>query len=166
MEKITFGNLILALKGIADAIRSLAPVTGRGQAVAKIERSTAYAFPSGAWTNVLLDTDVIENDPSILDCDAANNRIKILKTGVYLLTAYVAFLDNVTGDRGLRFELNGTYDANEFFMGKDATGRWRYFLILPRQFFAGDLIKLQAYQSSGAALNLTRSYLSLVFLSE
>lgn len=107
----------------------------------------------GSYHDVVWDT--AEFDQGDLWTSDDSETITIKYAGVWIITGYVAFAADVDGIRRLRLVLNGSTNLQTSMnpsMG--AATETPVFISAPLLFDAGDTIKLQARQNSGAALNI------------
>lgn len=127
----------------------------------------AQSIPSDAWTQVSSWLDTATADP------VAEAAVTITDGGPYFVGAQLAYVPNGTGRRGVRILKNGdtaepiAYAA----LNADTGGGNSTFLacFALHRLAEGDVLSVDAYQTSGAALDLlvgrSRSNLSIYRVS-
>lgn len=133
---------------------------------AKAHNTGAQSIPSATWTAVTLASEVWDTDN--FHSTASNTSRMTIPAGLggkYRATAGTAFDAGGTGDRYIAIRVNGavltggsTVDvrAPHASLTADRSGS------LDVDVVAGDYVELYVYQDSGGALNVQRSFLSLM----
>lgn len=129
-------------------------------------RGATLSVPTATWTTIPHDQAVTQDQVTY---DGAGGQ-KIGTGGRYLITAGVEFASSATGVRGLRVLDSGTVIASTF--GPGYAGQHGLTLSKTVRLDAGDVVTAQAYQVSGAALNLAgaaavrSTFLDVTYLGE
>lgn len=124
---------------------------------AKAFRTTNQSISDNTLTDINLPNTSYDTDN--MHDDAVNNeRMTIQTSGKYYLMGYLNFASNSAGGRFIRFFLNNTTQL----MGVTSTPLGGGLgtsmdVAMEFEFTAGDFITLQAYQTSGGALNVTEA---------
>ena len=118
-----------------------------------VNRSTDQSIPNGAWTSISYDTEEWDTD-NIHDNVTNNSRLTCQTPGRYLIYTSLRFLEVATGARLARIIKNGTTVVALAYIGKDADNRFAIAITTVVNLVANDYIETQAYQSSGASLNI------------
>lgn len=106
------------------------------------------SFPSGSAVE-RWDTD------NMHDLSTNPSRINCPTPGKYRITAGVQFAANATGQRGLRLLRNGVSVMSDVVVDTAASGNTNLVITVEFDMQAGtDYAEIQAFQSSGGALNL------------
>lgn len=88
----------------------LATLTAAGDmAVLQARRSTTFAVPTGAFTDIDLDTTDVENDATVLEHGATIDRFLVKDTALYMI-AYQCSVDADSGEESMsmRVRINDT----------------------------------------------------------
>ncbi len=111
---------------------------------------------SGTFTAITFNSNDYDSFTSMHSTSTNTSRITISVAGKYRLTAGIKFAANATGNRAARFLLNGaTVIAEDHcFASTGGTEVTSFTLCAERNFAATDFIEVQAFQSSGGALNV------------
>lgn len=130
----------------------------------RLWRTTDQSIGTGAYTSINLDSEIFDVD-SIHSLSANTSRITFPRDGFYAFGGQIRFASNVTGTRRLRFLKNnagnGLLQLNE---PAHPTEVHDLTAASFDRFSAGDFLEMQAFQSSGVALNvLTLSGMSPIF---
>jgi hypothetical protein len=128
-----------------------------GGPVWALSRGTVQSIPNIAWTTL----NWTQDDVDTADMHPVNgDTVVINQAGLYAVTAKASFALNATGIRACRITLNGTADANTvkgsaFIMTVVSAGGIAAVSTptLYIQCAVNDVLRAQAFQSSGAALN-------------
>lgn len=128
-----------------------------GGPVWSLSRTLAQSIGNSAWTT----NNFTEDDTDSDNMHAANaDTVVITKAGLYAVTAKGSFVGNVTGQRGCRLTKNGTADANTIkgssVIVNNVGATFTTAIPLPTvypQLGVGDILRVQQWQNSGAALN-------------
>lgn len=124
---------------------------------AKAAASATTSANSATWTaKAYAAADTYDTD-GFHDPASNNTRmtIPVGKGGTYRVGGLMEFAANTTGDRGMRFIVNGATTHNVALLPstKNAAS-WRYSGTIELALSAGDYIEHQGWQDSGGALNM------------
>lgn len=119
------------------------------------------SLASGATVNIGLDAELydivqaVDAATPMHDNGTNNDRIVIRTSGKYTISGQVQFASNATGYRIAQIELNGSGSALFRNTQSPVSGASTSVPILPQEYplVAGDVVRLQAFQNSGAALS-------------
>jgi len=144
----TSGQILQTQGGSANPQWANAPSLTR----CAVRNSANQSINSASWTSLAWDTTI--SDPSSLHSTVTNNsRITANASGIWLFLAHVMFGSSATGERYLRLLKNGTAISSwagtpAFTDNSGAHGVWLIDAVNT------DYFEVQAYQSSGGALNI------------
>lgn len=110
-------------------------------------RSAATTLASSTFTDIVMDTPVVDNDSMY-----GTTVFTVVTPGIYLITARCGFTANATGNRLLRIMKGSTAVARAVTAGT-ATNATVVHMSYTGALVAGDTLKLQAWQSSGGNLD-------------
>ncbi|HEV2778811.1 MAG TPA: hypothetical protein VGX25_05365 [Actinophytocola sp.] len=120
-----------------------------------VRNTAAQSINNATFTALVFNTD--DNDPDNLHSTSANtDRITIATAGLYMVMGGGATAGNVTGTRLARITKNGSVVAAS---GGGAPppaateNGWALTQWTPVQCSAGDILRVEYFQSSGGALN-------------
>ncbi len=124
----------------------------------RVTRSTAQSHTtSGTWQVLSWESAAWDKYPSGLSAHWAvgtPTRLTCRVAGIYLLTEVIAFSSNATGLRGVTIRKNGTDYFGGVFTAA-VNGQQTIFQASAQVSLAeNDYIEMQAYQTSGGALNM------------
>jgi hypothetical protein len=112
--------------------------------------TTLQTFPASALEQVNLDQ---ASDTSAITFSAADDSLTVGRGGLYLVNVSIEWAFNITGGRNLEVEVNGggstAIDQQNAYVGGDTFGHATTVLRLA----TGDVLQLEASQSSGADLS-------------
>ena len=130
--------------------------------IAKMSLSSAQSIPNATFTKVTLDTVDFSRH---ITTSTTNNRITVLKDGLYTVTGYVTHYTNTGGNaRGMQFYKNGSLLLS-YWAGKDGAGRASFSETNYFEFSTNDYIELYVYQDSGGSNNLDFANLTVNFIT-
>jgi len=118
---------------------------------AKANRLTNQSIPSATWTSVSFTAEEFDTD-NIFDL-ASPTQLVCKTAGYYLVGGGVYFSNNATGDRGARITKGGI-GILQAGTAPNATAYCSITLASPFNLAVNDVLTLDAYQDSGADLNL------------
>jgi len=121
---------------------------------AAVNKTANQSIPHATTATITFDNEEWDTD-NIHDNTTNNGRLTCKTAGRYFIFALLAFDDNALGDRIASVKKNGITELMLFCLGKDDFGRWRAAMTTVADLAVNDYIDLQAYQSSGIALNVT-----------
>lgn len=110
---------------------------------------------SGAWQALTFDNERFDTDTMHSTADNTG-RITFTTAGTYLIGGHIEFAANATGQRGIAIG-NGTVYLAQQLVDAAAAGVTALSVAALYAVTAGSYVDLSAYQSSGGALNVTRS---------
>lgn len=138
-----------------DAVRDAAVYLGTGKPHCRVYNNANFSVGSSAtWTSITFNTERF--DVGAMHSTASNQSRIVVPTGEggkYLIGGSLAFATNATGRRLMRILLNGTTvicQAELPLSSSESGGN----LTTIYNLAAADYVELQAYQSSGGALNV------------
>jgi hypothetical protein len=125
----------------------------RRSQLTRVERSVLQSIADRTWTPISWDVEV--EDPGGWWVSAAPTRITVNEAGLYLFGSLSYWASNTTGQRALRLMKNGTTKVGESSVPNAADDQWgRAQMNVTVSAAAGDYFVVEAFQSSGAALDL------------
>lgn len=134
--------------------------------------TAAPSIPSGGLNAVNLAAEYIDTD-GMHSISSNTSRVTIQTAGWYKVWGGVAFNSNTTGTRGGAIRMNGTTIVEPTYCHYAATNFNTTFRLNEgwMQCVVGDYFEVQAYQNSGAALNLTvtsgmKTYLAVEYIGD
>lgn len=125
--------------------------------VAVRQITTAQSIPSGAFTALTFNTEDYDNEaPTSMHSLLTNlTRLTAQTAGTYLVGGACTFAGNVTGRRGLRWDLNGSPVAGSQLTQVAGAVAANVTVVARTMYVAlavGDFVELKAFQDSGVAL--------------
>lgn len=126
----------------------------------KATNSIAIEIPNAAFTDIPLDTTVYETVAGMHDVVVDNNRVKVLSNGKYDVAGFVTFDAGGGFIRELLVQKNGTIVGGPTVAAKSAVpvgdGNLHSMEVNGKgiPMLAGEYFNMQAYQDSGAPLNI------------
>lgn len=127
-----------------------------------VSRITNQSINDGTWTSIIFDTqDFASTD--LISWDSAT-VLELGDPGIVQLTGTVEFAANGTGTRFGRFLVNGITDYISVWQVGNAILTTVVNFTIALSLLAGDQVTLQAFQSSGAPLNVASASLQAVWL--
>lgn len=114
-------------------------------------RSTSQSINNNAWTKVLFNSLGQSNG---LAFDLTTATYTILQEGIYNIDAYVNWPINGNGGRGIRIMIN-SIEYNRVYMQSAATQASAIGLSRSKYLNVGAVLRVEAIQLSGGALNIT-----------
>lgn len=125
--------------------------------VCYLGKSASQSIPDGlsSWTLLTWDQDTL--DPYDMHSVSTNTeRINILKTGIYIFGANIAWTSNSTGIRGVTLFLDGTSSLiSRVFSPTVASAPMHQIAFNPpRRLTAGQFVQVGVMQNSGGALSV------------
>lgn len=157
------------IQALANAI-NFALVTTQNQITAGNNRHRAQinsgvnqSIPNNAYTNMVFANEEFDND-NMVNLGVDNTLITATTAGIYLLSAQLIFPNNTVGNRAIRFIGAGT---NAGGIQTETVNAEETMLSASMLFnaLAGNTLRVQAYQNSGGALNVSFRRFSAVRLS-
>jgi hypothetical protein len=132
--------------------------------------NTTQSVADTTWTVAVFNSELVDtsglHDTTL---DDRRDRVNVPRTGKYRITAQAEFAANATGYRQARITVNGSALARSTKIvpnngaSLEAQASIEIYAILT----AGDIVRLEAYQDSGGALNLTsNTRLYLLWISD
>lgn len=144
---------------LENSVRYSTPIGAGGSDV------VGQSLASGSWASVNLLSIVWDTD-DCLDFARSYSQMVINTDGVYSIFGYGLFAANATGVRGIGLLKNGSIPGSSVMIAAQnmaALSVAQHIAVNATwQFDEGDTLELQAYQSSGGALNLDFSLFSAV----
>jgi hypothetical protein len=139
----TYPNPTIAAGAVGPAKLSVLP-----HAIATA--TTLQTFPASTLEQVNLDQ---ASDTSAITFSAADDSLTVGRGGLYLVNVAIEWAFNITGGRNLEVEVNGggstAIDQQNAYVGGDTFGHATTIVRLA----TGDVLQLEASQSSGADLS-------------
>lgn len=135
--------------------------------IAKIYRAAARNIANAAWAIVVMDTNSFHSPKHFTKSD---NGLQVKNDGFYLILNVARFDNNNTGQRGIRYTINGT-NRNDKLVNTTTVFQTNFENIAIEQLVAGDVIKQEVYQNSGGLLAMNvggenQTYLFMMYLGE
>jgi hypothetical protein len=125
--------------------------------------STTQSVADTTQTIMSADSENFDND-AMHSTVTNNSRITAQTAGRYLLTANVSFVLNASGEREVRFRLNGATTINGILY--DAHGAiWRGSVVRTVVLAATDYVEVQVNQNSGGALTTSLVEFTATYLT-
>lgn len=123
-------------------------------------RTTAQSIPNNTSTAISWDSEEFDNSSMITP---TSSTITVQADGVYTITAEGAFAANATGIRGLEIVINGGSAAGGAYVTTVGAGV-SHRIIYANDYLlaASDTVQINAFQTSGGALNLSIGRTSVV----
>jgi len=116
-----------------------------------LANSSGTNINNSAWQAIVYDTE--QADAANMWNSGSNWAIVIPTTGVWLVSGGVFWVTNNVGYRGLRFMKQTTTTISpEVYIAPIPGVNTPQQIIFPMSFVAGDIVHMEAYQNSGAAL--------------
>jgi hypothetical protein len=134
-------------------------IAGKNQPTARLFNSVAQSIPNATNTNATWDTEQYDNAGFFPGSGAT---ITIPSPGAYLISYRGTFATNDTGYRQARGIVGGTTTIMGRSSNAGSTGPVAITFVGIYGFFAGNTFTVSLQQSSGGALNITSSTLSIV----
>ena len=131
----------------------LATLTPSAPAFGTMRKSTTQSIANDTWTAVSYSsrTDVKSNGGFVV----GSSGFLVVTPGIYSVTANATFDNNATGNRGARIVLNSTPTIGQGTFPAPSGSQYARVQLAATIICAnGDLIGVECYQNSGAALNL------------
>lgn len=129
---------------------------------AQITRTVNQSIPNAVFTNFTFVSEQFDND-NMANLGVDNAALTVVTAGLYWLGARSNWNPNTTGDRAIRFTVNGLVPVTQRdetnATGTETTNQSMSALIYCN---VADVIRLQGFQSSGGALNNGLAELSAV----
>lgn len=121
---------------------------------ARVYRTTALAVGNAIWATIGFDAERWDTD-GMHDTTTNTSQVVVQTAGWYVITGHISFAANATGARGIRVRLNGATVIAQDKRGNAGASETTD-LSIPTKWkcAVGDVLQLQCYQTSGAALNL------------
>jgi hypothetical protein len=126
-------------------------------------------MPNGAssLTNIpMTATAVLEETHPFFDDAVDGPRVPVGMAGLYIIHWYIEYNSNVTGSRRYALRLNGSNRQHLYDSAVTGSGPAGQGSSLALRLADGEYIHLAGAQSSGAALALTRSEITLIRIAE
>lgn len=149
----TFPPSLAAAADIAAAVYGGAARTARP--FGKLTRQSNVSIPDSTATQLDFSTLAEQTDAGM--ASAANNTITVPIAGLYEVAVYVNFVANGVGRRLVRLKINSNNAYNNNVLPPNAGGTPVQLTPPPFRLAAGDVLSVDVYQTSGAALNLTEN---------
>lgn len=136
------------LANMAAAVQALANALDGQRPSVSVAKAAAQSIPNNAFTDITFDTETFDSD-TMFTATSANVTVK--HAGLWLITARVGYITNGTGSRGATLLKNGGTVAASLAAASSVSHVAGVTAQL--RLAVNDVIKLQAFQNSGAALN-------------
>jgi hypothetical protein len=132
------------------------PTTGMHRAFCQVKLTAPQSIPSGAWQAVNWNGE--DNDEGAMHGGGTDKYIYARQPGLYEVIVSLEFAFNITGGRGFRLLKNDVpIEGTVVRRPPSTTGGDETRIVLTWQVpcAAGESLSVEAFQQSGAALNLT-----------
>ena len=154
-QEQTFAQQVdLDVEALENAI-----IAGKNQPTARLFNSVAQSIPTATNTNVTWDTEQYDNAAFF---PGAGATITIASSGCYLVSYRGTFATSDAGYRQARGILNGTTQIMGRSSNAGGNGPVAITFVGLYGFAAANTFTVSVQQTSGGALNLTSSTLSIV----
>ena len=123
----------------------------------RAKTAVAQSIPNNAFTGVDLELEDYDyGGLHVLTPSPTNRRLTAVVDGVYSITGSLNFAASTSGDRGVRILLNGATVIARSFGVTDSTSGEQPSISCTTHYYltAGNYVELNAFQNSGASLNL------------
>lgn len=130
--------------------------------------NTTQSVANATWTAAAFNSEILDTS-NLHDTATNTDRINVPRTGKYRITAQAEFAGNATGYRQARITVNGSALARstKIIPNNGASLEAQAGIEIYALLTAGDIVRLEAYQDSGGALNLTsNTRLHLLWISD
>lgn len=120
-----------------------------------VTRSTTQSIPNGTGTNVLFDTEGVDND-NMHSTVTNTDQLVAVTAGWYSVSGTIQFATNVTGYRYAQILINNTTNVSYVNIGTNPSGSQVTGITNTGLAFlnVGDFLTYSVAQNSGVALNL------------
>lgn len=150
----TLQSQVATLQALIDFVRN--------KPIAQLRQSVAQTLTTGVWTSITFTTEVVDTDPAGTGGHSTSvntSRYTAVYAGYVWLGGGAGFAINATGQRAVRWAVNGTMvDGSSAFLPPGAVFETavpaRGHLVL---LGAGSYVELQAWQNSGGNLDTIAS---------
>ena len=118
---------------------------------ARVYASGGFSVPNNAWSSInQFDSEDYDNDSMFAAISPSN--LTVNTAGKYIIGAHVYFAPNAVGARGIRMTLNGNVRGSHLHL---APGAYNAYMSISSvcHCAVNDLIRVELFQDSGAALN-------------
>lgn len=117
-----------------------------------IHKSVNISVNNAAWTALTWD---VEDWDSAADYWTGSSALIVRTPGTYIISGAASFANNVTGNRGLRIRINAaTTVAQDMRLAAGGTDTTDIPITEQFNLALNDAVRLEAWQTSGAALNV------------
>ena len=143
------GNVLTVASGVPSWA---APAGGASFVGVSVYRGSAKSIANNTETSIDFDNEYFDTD-GFHDNVTNNTRLTVPsgKGGYYLITATLPYASNASGERQIILNLNGA--DNFYFITTPGAQATTNPVSIIKNLTVGDYVELQAYQSSGGALN-------------
>lgn len=144
---------MLTLTDAASWNLGSATSTGTQRPFARLRQASVQTIADSTWTAITFDAEDVDYGAAH-STSSNTDRYTAQVAGWYHVDATAAFVSNTTGLRGVRFAVNGTYvNGTETRLTAVAGGPTCVTHSDLVQLNAGDILRIEARQESGAGLN-------------
>ena len=134
-------------------------IAGKNQPTLRVFNSVAQSIPNATNTDVTFNTEQYDNAGLF---PGTGTTVTMTTSGAYLVSFRGTFATNDTGYRQARGIVNGAVQVMGRSQNAGSTGAVAITFIGLYGFAAGNTFTVSVQQSSGGALNITSSTLSIV----
>lgn len=120
---------------------------------ARVYNSAALSIPNGLVTALTFNSERYDTD-NIHSTSSNTSRLTATTAGTYLIIANVSFASNTTGERVCRIRLNGTTTIGNVAAAPVTGDSTTQSVSTQYALAAGDYVEVEAFQTSGGALNV------------
>lgn len=120
-------------------------------------RGSVLSIPNNAFTAVTFTSN--QNRQAGAVSAQSGPDYTIAATGLYRISAFIAWNPNASGNRALRVRVGTTALAESLIQSFDTNGRAQSLVLPAVALTDGNLINMQAYQNSGGALDINQAQL-------
>lgn len=122
--------------------------------IVSVTNSVNQSITNNSYVAANFDTELVDTDGTHSTV-SNTDRLTIVKAGLYMVMPKTHFIANATGQRACRLTLNGSVVAGSVTVANN-NGTQGVSVLGPTQFLqlvAGDILRMEVWQNSGAALS-------------
>jgi len=124
--------------------------------VARVYHNTSQTISNVTWTALAFNSETFDTD-TLHDTSTNNSRLTVERDGYYRINANASFASNSTGNRRMRFRVNGSTDWAA--IKQNAVSGTTHDLSLSTlvRLSSSDYIEVEVYQNSTGSLSVPAS---------
>jgi len=135
-----------------------------------VYRNTSQAVANNTWTAVTFPSEYLDTD-TMHDTSTNTDRVTVPVAGIYMISSACTFDTSATGVRQITYSLNGTA-TGDFIDGTvskadaaSASSTSLAGVAFIQRLAASDIIRMFAYHTAGASLDIVKASLHVALLS-